>query len=185
MSDVRLKLSPPWVTYINKLQAIFDPDPMIAFNVNFNGETGPSVVIAVGGNSDKATAIQKLLPTEKKYGNITLKITVEGKFSNKAFTTAKELFEAAFEKNPVFAYAVAPAAEGYWYPNITYVVFKNCVVQFFNDNLNDCHGLLSTLYETIADEVFNEFVSDFTGGTVCFNTDVEVGKLGKPLGEWP
>ena len=158
---------------------------MIAFNVNFNGETGPSVVIAVGGNSDKATAIQKLLPTEKKYGNITLKITVEGKFSNKAFTTAKELFEAAFEKNPVFAYAVAPAAEGYWYPNITYVVFKNCVVQFFNDNLNDCHGLLSTLYETIADEVFNEFVSDFTGGTVCFNTDVEVGKLGKPLGEWP
>ena len=64
---------------------------------------------------------------------------------------------------------------------VTYVVFKNCVVQFFNDNLNDCHGIVSTLYQDIASEVFGD-----AGVTnVYYNTDVEVGKLGKPLGEWP
>ena len=26
MTDVRLKISPPWVTYINKLEALFDGD---------------------------------------------------------------------------------------------------------------------------------------------------------------
>ena len=63
----------------------------------------------------------------------------------------------------------------------TKLVFKNCVVQFFNDNLNDAHGLISTLYQEIADDVLVNI--DFHGVYYC--TDVEVGKLGKPLGEWP
>ena len=185
MSDIRLKLSPPWITYVHELEALFDPDPQIAFNTDFNTEEGPSVTLAVAESAgDKATAIANLLPEERYFGNIVLKINVDGKFTNRAFTTAKELFETAFEGNPVFAYAVAPAQEGYWYPNITYVVFKNCVVQFFNDNLNDCHGIVSILYEDIADDVFFEFVDEYVGGNVCFNTDVEA-KLGMPLGEWP
>lgn len=183
MNNVRLKLSPPWITYVNKLTALFDCDPMIAFNVNYGGENGPEVTLAVGGNGDKATAIRQLLPMEKVFGNITLRINVDGNMSNRAFTSSKELFEAAFEKNPAFSYAVAPAMDGYWWPPITYVVFKNCVVQFFNDNLNDCHGLVSTLYEEIARDVFEEYSNPL--GNVYYNTDVEIGKLGKPLGEWP
>ena len=35
MNDVRLRISPPWVTYVNKLQALFDGDSQIAFNVNW------------------------------------------------------------------------------------------------------------------------------------------------------
>jgi hypothetical protein len=91
------------------------------------------------------------------------------------------LFETAFSGNPAFAYVVAPAQDGYNYIDFTYVVFKNCVVQFFNDNLNDCHGLISTLYQDIAEEIFED--SDLAG--VHYNTDIEVGKLGMPLGEWP
>ena len=64
---------------------------------------------------------------------------------------------------------------------MTYVVFKNCVVQFFNDNLNDCHGLISTLYQDIAAEIFED--ANLNG--VYYNTDVERGALGMPLGEWP
>lgn len=186
MYDVRLKLSPPWISYVNELSALFDADPLIAFNTDFSAEGGPTVTIAVGGNSNKASAIRNLLPSEKSFGKVTLKINVAGNFTNHAFVSAKELFEAAFEKNPVFAYVVTPASE-YWYPNITYVVFKNCVVQFFNDNLNDCHGLVSTLYEDIARDVFREFSLNSSSkyGTICFNTDIEKGKLGKPLGEWP
>lgn len=177
MNDVRLKLSPPWITYINKLQALLDGDPQIAFNID---SSVPSVTIS-GHNGDKNAALLKLLPSEKAFGNITLKIIVDGPIANRAFVSNKELFETAFDKNPAFAYCVAPAAEGYFYIDFTYVVFKNCVVQFFNDNLNDAHGIISTLYQDIASEIFEN--ANLTGVYYC--TDVEVGKLGKPLGEWP
>ena len=183
MGKERLKLSPPWITYVNKLQALFDGDPLIAFNIDYQNENGPTVALSCN-NGDKVAALTKLLPTEKKFGNITLHIIVDGTPSNRAFTTTKELFEVAFSKNPAFAYAITPAQEGYVWMPMTYVVFKNCVVQFFNDNLNDCHGIISTLYENIADEIFEEF-KEITGAAVFFNTDVERGALGKPLGEWP
>ena len=181
MSETRLKVSPPWVTYIHQLTALFDEDPQIAFDVSFSGiGDGPSVTISTN-NGEKAAALMKLLPMEVEYGNVTLKVNIDcDHVSNRAFKSKKELFETAFEGNPIFAYAIAPADEGYWYPTITYVVFKNCVVQFFNDNLNDCHGLVSTLYQDIASAVFLDEVSE----GVFFNTDVEK-KLGKPLGEWP
>ena len=179
MNDVRLKLSPPWITYIHQLEALFDGDPLIAFNTGYD-DNGPFVTLAVG-DPDKATAIAKLLPTEKHFGNVTLRVTVDGKFSNRAFVSPKELFDTAFAKNPAYAYSVSPADEGYWFFSITYVVFKNCVVQFFNDNLNDAHGLVSTLYQDIAAEVFAD--AGFNGVYYC--TDVETGKLGMPLGEWP
>lgn len=177
MNDVRLKLSPPWITYINKLEALFDGDPQIAFNVDMSV---PSVTLS-GYNGDKNAAIQRLLPSEKVFGGVTLKIAVDGPISNIAFPTPKALFDTAFEGNPAYAYSICPVEEGYWFFSFTYVVFKNCVVQFFNDNLNDCHGLISTLYQDIAAEVFEE--AGLTN--VYYNTDVEVGKLGKPLGEWP
>jgi len=150
MENVRLKISPPWVTYVNELQAMFDPDPQIAFNVDFRSDEGPKVVLATN-NGDKAAALLKLLPTEKAFGNVTLRVIVEcPHVSNLAFATPKDLFETAFNGNPVFAYAVSPIEDGSWWFSATYVVFKNTVVQFFNDNLNDCHGLISTLYQDIA-----------------------------------
>ena len=106
---------------------------------------------------------------------------VDGTPSNKAFTSKVELFETAFKGNPAFAYAVCPAEEGYMWIGTTYVVFKNCVVQFAADNLNDCHGIISTLYQDIAEELLR---GPATQG-VFYNTDVERANLGKPLGEWP
>ena len=182
MDNVRLKLSPPWITYVNQLEMLFDGDPLIAFNVDFQSDESPSVTLNCG-NGDKTAALMKLLPTEKMFGNITLHINVYGVPSNRAFTSTKELFEVAFEGNPAFAYAVTPGEDTYWVP-ATYVVFKNCVVQFFNDNLNDCHGVVSTLYETLAYEIFEDFIKN-QKAIVYFNTDIERGNLGKPLGEWP
>lgn len=174
MSDARLRILPPWSVFINELQALFDGDPEIAFNVDWDGEH-PSVVLATN-NPDKAAALVKLLPDEEWFGNVTLSISVDcPTISNLAFPTAKELFETAFSKNPAFAYVVT--TEGYWYVPFTYVVFKNCVVQFFADNLNDPHGVISTLYEDIADQIFNSIPS------VVYCTDVE-RKVGKTVEEW-
>lgn len=179
MADVRLKISPPWITYINMVEALFDGDPQIACNVVTTSEN-PSIVLACN-NGDKVAALQKILPEEVDFGNVKLKVAVDGVPSNKAFATKKELFDTVFFKNPAYAYSVSPADTGVYWFSFTYVVFKNCVVQFFNDNLNDCHGVISTLYQDIAEQIL-------TGPAVqgvYFNTDVERGQLGKPLGEWP
>lgn len=178
MSDVRLRISPPWITYVNKLQALFDEDPQIAFNVDCSSGS-PSVTLATN-NPEKAAALTKLLPEQKYFGNVALSVNVDcPNMSNMAFTTAKELFETAFKGNPVLAYVVVP--ENVMYVPFTYVVFKNCVVQFFNDNLNDPHGVISTLYQDIAEEIFDDMNYPYNGIAYC--TDVE-RKLGAPVEEW-
>ena len=181
MSEIRFKISPPWVLLTRKLEALFDPDPMIAFNIDYGAEGGPSVVLSTN-DGEKAAALVKILPEEINYGGVVLHVSVDcPHMANLAFPNNKVLFETAFKGNPIFAYAMSPYEEGYNWMPMVYVVFKNRVVQFFADNLNDCHGIISTLYQEIADEIFG--YGDTTG--VFFNTDVEVGQLGKPLGEWP
>lgn len=177
--DARLKILPPWTIVIRKFEALFDGDPQIAFNTDFSG-SHPTVILACN-NGDKVNALCQILPDEIKFGNVTLKVMVDGTPSNRVFTSKVELFKTAFSGNPAFAYAVCPAEEGYQWIGTTYVVFNNCVVQFAADNLNDCHGIISTLYETIAEELLT---GPATEG-VFYNTNVERANLGKPLGEWP
>lgn len=179
MSDVRLKILPPWTIVMRKFEALFDGDPQIACNCDFSG-AHPAIVLACN-NGDKVAALQQILPEEVDFGNVKLQVMVDGIPSNRAFTSKVELFDTAFKGNPAYAYSICPAEEGYQWIGTTYVVFKNCVVQFAADNLNDCHGIISTLYQNIADELLT---GPATEG-VFYNTDVERANLGKPLGEWP
>lgn len=152
MNNPKLALLPPWSTYINKINELFKKDPQIIINTDFNSEH-PSVSLATN-NPDKASALLKLLPAEKEFGGVTLNININCyTFSNKEFTTAKELFETAFSKNPVLLYALESDS---WYAPFTYIIFQNKVVQFYNDNLNDPEGYSSTLYQDIASEVFDD-----------------------------
>lgn len=178
---MRTKISPPWVTFINEMLELFEGDPQITCNVNWSG-TNPSIILSTQCG-DKAAALLQLLPYEKKYGNVTLAIGVDGPVSNRAFKTTKELFETAFEGNPVFEYCFAPTQEGYWFVDYTYVVFKREVVQFFNDNLDDAHGVVSTLYQNIAADIFSEaHLKD----NVAYCTDVpEPDKLSVKVTNWP
>ena len=177
MNEARLKILPPWTIAIRKFEALFDGDPLIAFNVDYSE---PSITISCN-NGDKVAALLQILPEEIAFGNVKLPVFIDGIPSNRTFTSKVELFETAFKGNPAFAYAVCPAEEGYQWIGTTYVVFKNCVVQFAADNLNDCHGIISTLYQNIADELLT---GPATEG-VFWNTDVERANLGYPLGEWP
>lgn len=179
MNDVRLKILPPWTILIRKMEALLDGDPQIAFNVDFSGEH-PAVILSCN-NGDKVSALQLILPEKISFGNVVLKIVIDGTPSNIAFRSKVELFDTAFKGNPAYAYSVCPAEEGYQWIGTTYVVFNNCVVQFAADNLNDCHGVISTLYQDIADEIL---IGSATDG-VFYNTNVERANLGKPLGEWP
>lgn len=87
------------------------------------------------------------------------------------------LYKAAFAGNPIVSYI--ETVDGFGNP-LNYIVFEKEVVQYFNDNLGDIHGIESTLYQDLAEEVFDEHDSIF------FCTDIEDGlSFGTPLGEWP
>lgn len=182
MTDVRFKISPPWILYVSELNALFANDPDIT--IEYNNDT-VSVRLFVD-NDRKAAALMHLLPFQKRFGNVILNIVVipsnnsieEKDDPLKSLITMQDYFEAAFENNPVFAFT--RVVEGIFSNTLTYVVFKNRVVQFFADNLNDIHGNISTLYQELAKDVF--YMENITG--VLFCTDIEE-KVGKPLGEWP
>ena len=62
---------------------------------------------------------------------------------------------------------------------VSYVIFEKKVVQFFNDDLSDAHGNMTTLYKDVAKDVLGEHHGVF------FCTDNGEENVGKPLGEWP
>lgn len=164
-----MKVSAPWVNYYHEINAMFDRDPEV--RVSFDEET-PEIKIFVE-NSRKADALAQLLPTEKSFGNVILKITVVP--ANEALTKL-DLIQEAFYGNPALSYvwqAKTPFGE------FDYVVFENRVVQYFNDNMRDINGNKSTLYEDIAREVFGEETN------LCFCTEAKEKAVMKPLGEWP
>lgn len=177
MENIRLKLSPPWVTYVNELIALFGEDPDIKIKYD-NNITKVKLYV---NNEEKAQSLYTLLPFSKRFGNQELEICVIPPNAERcyigSYKKGKELYETAFKGNPVLSFV--HEVNGIFSNTITYVVFKNKVVQFFNDNLNDVYGNISTLYQEIAKDVFSEYVNG-----ICYCTDVDQ-KLKKPLGEWP
>ncbi|MBQ6359565.1 MAG: hypothetical protein IJJ25_00240 [Lachnospiraceae bacterium] len=144
----KIKLSPPWLTLYHEIDCLFRDDSEV--NVSYDEETY-EIKLYVDNNA-KAQALTALLPNEKVFGNISVKITVVP--ANQNNLTKADLFQEAFSGNPAFSYA--KAVDSIMAPNFTYVVFAKKVVQFYNDNIGDIHGLESTLFQTIAKDVFKD-----------------------------
>lgn len=169
----KVNLSSPWVEFYNKIKAMFacDPEVKVVYDEDSN-----SVKLYVDDHN-KAEALTQLLPAEKTWGNVTLKIEVVPCNDEKELTDA-DLFRIAFENNPAFSFD--KTVEGVFENPITYIVFENRVVQFWDDNLGDIYGNQSTLYQEIARDVFGERNGIF----YCTDREDPVG-LAVPLGEWP
>ena len=154
-----LKLAAPWTIYYEEIKALFGSDPDIKVSV----DDEEKVVRLYVDGEEKAEALEKLLPAEKTFGNVTVRtVVVPG---NELTEKKLSWFQAALAGNPVFSFT--KTNEGVFTIPLSYVVFKNRVVQFFADNLQDVNGNITTLYETIAKDVFGE-----TPG-ICFCTDIE------------
>lgn len=178
----RFKLSPPWCTYVNYLTEMFGEDPEI--NVRYDNDQA-TVYLAVD-NADKYDILVNVLPCYKTFGNMYLNIEIIpsnnlGKPVNKFDQLGTDdIFNTLFKGNPVFSF-VKTVDVLYCVPFV-YVVFKNKIVQFFNDNLNDVYGNMTTLYQYIAEEIFDDELFE----DVCFCTDIsDDAKVAGPLGEWP
>ena len=147
MENKEVKLAPPWITYYRQVEALFgeDPDIKVVFD-----EDELHIKLYVE-NEIKAAALDEILPVQKDFGNVSVFIEVIP-----ANTEPKkvDMIRRAFEGNPAFSYTTT--IEGIMVNPINYVVFKPEVVQFWNDNLHDPHGLVSTLMEDVARAVIGE-----------------------------
>ena len=143
----KVNLSSPWVTFYRELDALLGCDPEV--KVNYDEEDN-SIKVFVD-NEEKAEALAELLPAEKTFGNVTVRVSVVP--ANRLGENKASLFQKAFEGNPALAF-VKTEDKGLY--SFGYVVFRKEVVQFFNDDLSDLNGNRSTLYQEIAKDVFGE-----------------------------
>lgn len=179
MTEIRTKLAPPWVTFVNEIKALFGEDPDVGITYD-NDEHTVKIYVE---DEKKASAFDQLLPKTKEFGNVRLKINVipangvSYGYNDLKFDTLDDLFNTAFNKNPVFSFVVS--IDCLYSNKITYVVFAKKVVQFFNDNLNDPYGNKNTLYQEIASEI----LTDIPG--VYYATDRTNDTLDQPDRVWP
>ena len=170
----KLKISSPWVTFYHEICAMFeyDPDVHIVYDEEKNN------VNVYVEDPWKASALTVLLPCKKEFGNVTLGISVipancEGcelcevceDCDDECEPTGEDLFESAFSNNGAFSYV--RVVSGVFTNPIIYVVFKKKVVQYFNDDLGDAHGVCSTLYQEIAKDIFEHV----DGVSYCTDTE--------------
>lgn len=164
-----MKLSSPWVHYYRQLEALFAQDDEVRVTLD---DQNRAIKVFVE-DATKADAMAKLLPETKTFGNVELKITVVPANKNASFV---DLLNCVFRGNPALRYIMpVDGPMGHF----DYAVMERKVVQFFNDDMSDLHGVESTLYEDIAQDVFRDDLGVF------FCTEVSDNKLEKPLGEWP
>lgn len=154
-----LNLSSPWEIFYREITAMFGQDPQITIDI----DREKKIVKLLVDNPKKAEALSKILPATKQLGNITITILVIPSNKNQFYNST--VFDDAFEGNPAYSFAETIKLEDTSNP-MTFVVFKKEVVQFFGDNPFASHGQISTLYENIAEDVFD--------ANFCFySTDVE------------
>lgn len=148
-----LNLSSPWMIFYREVRALFDGDPEV--HVVFDEENYHIKLYVDKG--DKAEALSLLMPDHREFGNVTVKLSIipannaDGLFGD--FST-EELYNIAFYGND--AYSFSKTIAGIFANDLTYVVFKKRVVQYYNDSLSDIYGQCSTLYQDIAKDVIVE-----------------------------
>jgi hypothetical protein len=144
-----INLFSPWVIYYKKLEALFGKDKDIKMTFDNN----ELVVKMYINGQDKYEALSQLIPVEKQFGTVTLKIQLIP--ANNLKQSKVDLFRKAFYGNPIVNDIIVISRDVLESTNdFSYVVFAKEVVQYHDDSLNDPHGNRSTLYQDIAKEVF-------------------------------
>lgn len=139
----KLKVSPPWITYYKKVAELFKRDDEV---IPVYDDEAKKLTLNVK-NYEKAQAIRKLIPSKVEFGNVTVIVDVK---YNEDGKNIEDTFKAAFKNNPAFRYTFTFETSS---NPIVYAIFEKSVVQYWNDDMSDPHGITSTLYETIAKDV--------------------------------
>ena len=156
----KVKLSPPWDEYARKLTVLFQQDEEIHLEYK---EHENKITIWVD-NTDKYEALVNLLPDHVDFGGHVLDIEIvpadisDEQKDNRYYL--KKLFRGNGAVSEIRDAEIGAAA-------VTYIEFEKEVVQFWNDNLADLHGVKSTLMEDIARDIMPETTNVFYGTDVA------------------
>lgn len=145
----KLNLSAPWEIFFCELKALFGADDSVHLIRN---DDEKEIKLLVDG-TEKAEALRELLPAEKVFGNVTLKINVIP--SNVTATSMIDLFRKAFEGNPAVRFignGSGPISSDY-----NYIAFEPEVVQFFADDLGNVGGYKTMLFRDVAKDVLGDY----------------------------
>ncbi len=148
--DKNVGLLAPWTIYANQVKAMFKEDPEV--KVIWDDVT-KTIFMYVDSN-EKADALEQLLPAEKEFGNIIVKITIVP--ANKLESDKISLFQKAFKGNKAVSQIIT--LDSPFGPQ-SFVVFEPKVVQYDSDDTRDLNGLTSTLYQNLAEELFGGFMN--------------------------
>ena len=177
----KIGLSSPWVLFYREISAMFEKDNSV--RVVFDEDTKDLKLYVE--DADKVNALTELLPSEKTFGNVTVKIEVipancvRTVKVGQAQETAANLLRDALKGN--LAVSFIKTVNLMYSNTLTYIVFENRVVQYFTDDLGDYYGLRSTLYENLARDVFGKKEGVF----FCTDRGSDTDGFCNPVGEWP
>ena len=143
---MKLKLSPPWITFAKEVTALFETDEEV--KVLYDG-VEQTITLFVD-NAAKADALTALLPEQKEFGNVAVKLIVKPSNDARTGDAYEDTYKTAFDGNDALvstATVVNPLG------TFTYVVWDAQIVQFFADNLGDIEGNESMLLAEVAADV--------------------------------
>ena len=146
----KLNMSAPWYVYYNELCALFKEDK----EVHIVYDEMDQIINIYVENQAKADAMDEVIPKVMTFGNVDLEINIVPANKLCSRKSKGNLFEDLFFDNPICTDVVT--VEGIFTNPITYVIFRKEVVQYYNDNLGDAHGVCSTLYQDIAKRVLKD-----------------------------
>ena len=155
----KVKLTAPWDEYYEELNAFFEEDPDVTILYD---EEAKDIKVLVQ-ETIKAEVLTHLLKDEVEFGGVKLTITVVP--ANEVTECVKklvtnigndenfgEMYDRVLINNGAFAYTyTVDNVMGF---NAVFVVFRKKVIQYYNDDLGDLHGMKSTLAENIARDIF-------------------------------
>ena len=170
----KLNLQSPWVTYYNKIRALFDGDEEVSITDISPAEENTAgldvdyeFAIVVFSNKDKFIAMTQLLPRVVEFGNVKLGIEIcmsgEGDGHSERIKQYQALFSGNHHvKDIKDVVDQAGVHHGF-------VRFNPDVIQFYNDDISDYSGNWTGLLHNIAKEIFTE---EYRGVNFCI-ADVE------------
>lgn len=145
-------LCPPWVTYRNKIAAMFDADPNVEVgDIEDSDDSGVYKFNITCANPIKQLALKEIIPGEIVMGNVKVRICIllkEGDYS-------KEIYAAAFEGNPIFE-GIVISRNPITKEEFNYCVFQKKVIQFYNDDISDLYANYNGIAADIARSIFNK-----------------------------
>lgn len=144
------KLSAPWVTLYREIQALFEYDSDV--HVLFDEDEGKIGLFV--DDDQKAEALATLLPLSKSFGNVSIDIRVipaNNTLSEISDDFDETTFYRAFRNNPILVNVSTVQGLS---DKMIFVEFEPEVVQFYNDNTASLYGLTTTIYEAIANDIF-------------------------------